>query len=128
MATSVSDYAEAKIVDHMLGTTTWTKPAQVFISLHTATPGETGASEVAGGSYARLALTWGAASVGGGQAASNATLNFTLMPACTVTAIGVWDASSAGNFIIGGDLTASKTVNSGDTFQLPSGNVTVTMA
>lgn len=128
MASSIADYAEAKLVDHVLGTTTFTKPTSVFLSLHTANPGETGTNEVAGGSYIRLAITFGAATVGGGVATSNLTLDFTSMPAATVTAVGLWDASTVGNFLWGGDLASSKTVNSGDTFRVSSGNVTVTLA
>jgi len=55
-------------------------------------------------------------------------VDFTLMPACTVTHLGLWDASSAGNFLWSGSLAASKTVNSGDTFTFLSGNVTATSA
>lgn len=36
----------------------------VFVSLHTAFPGLTGADEVSGGSYARHAITWNTASAG----------------------------------------------------------------
>ena len=49
------------------------------------------------------------------------------MPACTVQYVGVWDAESSGNFLWGGQLTASKTLNAGDTFQINSGSLDVTL-
>jgi hypothetical protein len=86
-----------------------------FISLHTASPGTTGANEVAGGTYARVATTWGAisaASVTGSQVTIN-------VPASTtITHWGIWDASSAGNYYDGGALPASQTYSSAGTYLL----------
>jgi hypothetical protein len=94
-----------------------------YISLHTADPGTTGASEVTGGSYARQAASFGAAS--GKALATDAAVEFGPMPACTVTHYGVWDAL-AGAFVLGGPLTASKVINSGDTFRFPTSQMTFT--
>jgi hypothetical protein len=95
------------------------------VSLHTADPGETGASEATGGSYARQSASFGAAA--SGAIANDAAISFTAMPAATITHVGVWDASSAGNFLWGGALAASKTTNSGDTFTIPTGDLDVTL-
>lgn len=110
-----STYLSNKILDHSLGTATFTKPTAVYLSLHTASPGPNGAvpNEVSGGSYARQALT---ASAAASASTSNSNaINFTNMPACTITYWGIWDASTAGNLLFYGALTSSKTVNSGDT-------------
>jgi hypothetical protein len=58
------------------------------ISVHTADPGSTGASEATGGSpaYAKLTPTWGSPT--GGAMACGA-LNFNL-PAGTYTHLGLW--------------------------------------
>lgn len=122
---SISDYYENKILDHMLRAQAFTPPATVYVSLHTADPGETGASEVTGGSYAREAVTFAAAS--GGTVASSADLTFASMPAATITHTALWDASSAGNCLWTGALSASKTLQAGDTFQILSGNLTVSV-
>jgi len=45
----------------------------------------------------------------------------------TYTHISLWDASTAGNCIFTGPLSASKTVNAGDTFTIPSGQLTVSL-
>lgn len=121
---SISNYAEAKILDACFNNVTFAV-ATPFVSLHTADPGETGGSEVTGGSYARQAGSWAAASAG--SIASDTTLNFTGMPVTTITHVGVYDAVSAGNLIWSGALTASKTTASGDTFQIASGSITITL-
>lgn len=61
-------------------------------SLHTGDPGANGANEVAGGSYARQAVTMAAAS-GGSRAASNQPV-FNVPAATTVAHIGLWNNST----------------------------------
>lgn len=94
----------------------------IYVSLHTADPGETGANEVTGGSYARKTGTWGTAS--NGEISITADIEFGDMPAVTVTHVGLFDASTAGNFLWSGALTASQTVDAGQTLRLQSGNLT----
>lgn len=82
-----------------------TAPAAIaapHMALHTADPGETGANEVAGGSYARQPASFGASS--GGDIASDTLETFTSMPATTVVAISVFDALSVGNCLVWGWL------------------------
>jgi hypothetical protein len=95
--------------------------AQAYVSLHTADPGNTGASEVTGGSYARQAGSFCAAA--SGALSNDANIDFTSMPAATVTHVGLWTAVSGGTWIGGGALTASKTTNSGDTLRIATGDL-----
>jgi hypothetical protein len=106
-----------------LGNNTSFAVAQVYVSLHTGDPGLTGANEVIGGSYAREAVSFGAAS--GGAMENDALVRFDSVPAGTITHLGLWDAASAGNFLWGGALTASKTQNDGDPFEFASGAIDV---
>ena len=92
-----------------------------YVSLHTGDPGITGASEAAGGSYARQLANASFAAAASGAKATNANIDFAVMPAATITHVGIWDAVSGGNFLEGGPLAASKTTNAGDTFRLTSG-------
>jgi len=94
-----------------------------WISLHTADPGITGADEATGGSYGRQNASAAMAAAASGAITSDVAVEFTLMPACTITHMGVYDAETSGNFLWGGALTASKTVNAGDTFQFPIGDI-----
>ena len=80
----------------------------VYISLHTADPSTTGASESTGGSpaYARKLAVWGASASGTSTAAE---LTFDL-PASTVTHFGTWSALTAGTFRGGNALTGGSQV------------------
>ena len=114
---SISNYLEEELLDQIFNNLAAPAITTPYISLHPA--------ECTGGSYIRKAVSFGAAS--GGAISSDAALTFPSMPACTVTHVGVWDAESSGNFLWGGALTASKVVNSGDTFEIASGDLDVTL-
>ena len=120
---SASNYLENKILDHTLGTTTYTKPT-VKISLHTADPTEAGTgTEASGGSYARQAAVFGSASAG--SASNTALIQFTNMPTGTFTHFGIWDATTSGNMLYYGPLTVSKTTTLGDTIAFNPGTLTI---
>lgn len=130
-ATSMTDYLENKIVDWLVRGQTFTAPATVYVSLHTAACSDSSTgTEVTGGSYARVAVTsalanWaGTQSAGsttassgtGGTTSNNGAITF---PAPTanwgvITHFGIFDAASAGNQLFCAALTTSKTVNNGD--------------
>jgi hypothetical protein len=81
-----------------LSTTNWG-----FISLHIADPGATGASEVTSGTYVRVAATWNTPS--GGSVTNSNALSINLPASTTAAFFGVWSASTAGTYYIGGALT-----------------------
>jgi hypothetical protein len=85
-----------------LSTTGW-----AYVSLHTADPSTTGASEVSGGSYARVAVAWNAAS--SGSVTNNGALSINLPASTTASYFGVWSASTSGTYYIGGALSPSIT-------------------
>lgn len=117
---------ENEILDHVLSTGAYTMPTACYISLHTADPSDTGADECTGGSYIRQGDTAFAAAASG-TTDNDSAISFTLMPACTVTHVGIWDAESSGNFLMGGSLDASKVVNAGDTFTIAAGDLDVSV-
>lgn len=119
--TKISTYTKNKLLDALFRNVSFSV-AQAYTSLHTADPGDTGASEVAGGTYARQSSSFAAAS--GGQAASDAVLRFPGMPVATVPFAGLWDAASVGNFLAGNSVT-SKTYAAGDIGEVAVGGVTV---
>jgi hypothetical protein len=103
-----------------LSTTGWS-----YVSLHTADPGTTGASEVTGGTYARVAVTWNAAS--GGSVSNNGALSINLPASTTASYFGVWGASTSGTYYIGGALSPSVTTGaSAGVITIASGSLTVT--
>lgn len=128
MADNKTDYLERKILDHALGTTTFTKPTSVYISLHTADPTEAGTgAEVTGGSYARKIMTFSsAATVSSVTSASNASdIVWTALPSTTVVSVAIWDALTTGNCLYYGSLTSSKVIASGDGYTISTGQLVV---
>jgi len=136
-----TDFAENKIIDWLfrgqaIGITgasaaAGTGPTSLYIGLFTTNPTDsTAGTEVSGGSYARVTVASSLANWAGTQAAAstvassgtsgttsnNGTVTF---PAPTanwgvVTGFGIFDASTAGNLLVYGALTTSKTINNGD--------------
>jgi hypothetical protein len=126
MAGSASDYLENKLIDHSLGTTTFTKPTTIYAALYTVAPSDSSAgTEVTGGSYARQTITFSAAS--SGSASNNTNVDFNTMPASTVVAVAVLDASTAGNVLFWGTLTTNRTVTAGDSIRIASGALVVSL-
>jgi len=126
VAGNLTNYLESKLIDHFLGTTTYTKPSAVYVALFTVTPGEAaGGTEVTGGSYARQAATFGAAS--SGSTTNSTNIDFAGMPAATTVAIGIFDASTSGNMLLYGALTTNKTTDAGDTLRIATGSLSVSI-
>ena len=128
---AMTDYLENKLIDQMFRAQAYTFPSTLYVGLLTAAPSDsTAGTEVSGGSYARVAVTnslanWAGTQSAGSTAASSGTSGTTsnnnaiTFPAPTanwgsVSHFAIYDASSAGNMLIWGALTASKTVNNGD--------------
>ena len=126
MAGNLSDYLENKLLDHFLGTTTYTKPTTVYVALYTVVPTDAGGgTQVTGGSYARQTAAFAAAS--GGTTSNTANIDFAGMPAATTVAIGVFDAITAGNLLLWGTLTANKTTDAGDTLRIATGDLDISI-
>ena len=126
---AMSNYLENKVLDYVLRDQADWAPAAVYLSLHTANPDEDGSgAECSGGSYARQAITFNAAHATAGTIDNSSDEEFTNMPGCTVTHIGVWDASTSGNLLFFGAVTASKAVGAGDTISLSAGSLDITLA
>lgn len=125
MAGSLSNYAEDKLLDHVLGTASYTMPS-TYIALFTVAPTDSSSgTEVAGGSYARQVGAFSASS--GGASSNSGNLDFSGMPACTVVAVGVMDALSGGNLLIHGTLAANKSLDAGDTLRIATGDLDITI-
>lgn len=129
---AATNYLENEVLDHILGegARDFTSPTTLYIGLFTAvTDGETGSvTEVSGGSYARAAVNFNAAS--GGSATNNGDVTFATATADwgTVTHVGVYDASTGGNLLIYATLDTSKTVSNGDTFVIQDTNLQINLA
>lgn len=126
---NLSDYAENKLLDHLLGTTAYTMPTQVYVALYTtATDDASGGTEVTGGAYARVAVDFAAAVAG----AANPTADVLFPEASAnwglVTHCGLMDAPTGGNRLMHGALVASKQIDLGDTFRIPLADLDTALA
>ena len=126
---AASDYTENLALEWLLTSNSATRPTAWYLGLHTGSPADddSGANEVSGGSYARQSVAF---SVTDDTASNSATITFPAATASwgTISHISVYDASTAGNLLFHGAVTTSKTIESGDTFQVSSGNLTITLA
>lgn len=129
-----TDYLEQLVLEHLLGTSSWTKPTALYVGLFTTVPADdgTGGVEVSGGSYARVQRdpsdsNW--TDLGSGGARENAAvITFPTATANwgTVVGFGIWDASSGGNLLLFNTVATSKPVNTGDTASIAAGALDVT--
>lgn len=126
---AASDYLENALINAVLRNTAYTSPTTVYAALFTtATTDAGGGTEVSGGSYARTAVTFGAPTDGSTSNTADVTFPTATGAWGTVTHVAIYDAATAGNMLFHGALTASKTVNSGDTFKFATGDLTITLA
>ena len=131
--TGISNYAELKILDHMLGTTTWTKPTAVYMALGTdTTPSDTTFTELTVDTYgyARQAVAFDAAASG----AANNTAIITFGPCSgttwgTVKSFALYDndGSPSGNMICYGSLSSPVTIDVADRLEFAAGAVVVNL-
>jgi hypothetical protein len=139
---AASNYLENKLLDHTLryGTAPYTGAGTIYLALFNNTSGSAATNLEAGtltdetstssSAYARQAVTFAAAS--SGSSATNATVTFPTATANwgTITHVAVMDGATAGagNVLFWGAVTTSKTFETGDTFQVTSGNLTISLA
>lgn len=119
---------ETTVLQWGLTTDSVTRPTTWYVGLFTSDPTDTGAAgtEVSGGSYARVAVTF---NVTGDTASNTASVEFPTATANwgTVSHIGIHDALSGGNMLVHGSLTTSKAIDSGDVFRIPTGDLDITL-
>lgn len=124
---SFSNYLETKVLDHVFGGTAYTAPATLYLGLFTSNPNEDGSgTEVSGGGYARQSVAF---TISGNTASNTAAVEYPTATANygTVTHVGIYDASSAGNLIAYAALTSSKSIETGDVFRVPTGDLDITL-
>ena len=139
---AASNYLENKLLDHTLkyGTAPYTGASTIYLALFNNTSTNTAANleagtltdetSTSGTAYSRKAVTFATAS--SGSSATNATVTFDAATANwgTITHVAVMDGGTAGsgNVLFWGAVTTSKTIETGDTFQVTSGNLTISLA
>lgn len=123
-----SDYLENKVLLHVFGGSAYSAPGTLYLALYTSDPGDDNSgTECSGTAYARQTIAF---TVVTDTASNNAAVEFPTAASNwgTITHVGILDALTSGNLLAHGALTASKTVNSGDVFRVPSGDLDITLA
>jgi len=125
MADNLTDIAEGLVIDWLnpvlTAPTRPTSPLKARLYTIIGTESAAG-TEVTGGSYAQQTATFPAHT--GGVALNTNLISYTLMPACTVVAVEIWDNAGVGR-LWWGPLAANKVVNLGDTFTFPIGSLSI---
>ena len=126
---SFSNTFETHVLNYVFTTTSVTRPTAWYLALFTSNPAEDASGtevSTSGTAYARQSATF---TVSGDTASNSAAIEFPTATASygTVTHVGVFDASSAGNLIAYAALTTSKAIDTGDVMRIPASDLDVTM-
>ena len=124
---SLSNAFETTTLEWLFTTTSVTRPSAWYLALYTVAPGEGGGgTECSGTSYARQSFTM---SVSGNLATNTANVEYPTAGSSwgTIVAVGVLTALTGGTLIAYGDLTASKTIATGDVLRVPAGDLDITL-
>ena len=128
MAGSKTDYMENLILNYLTGRAALTQ-LTLYMALFTVPPTDAGGgTEVTGNAYARKALTYSthfATAAANGQIANSADITFAVPTGGdwgNVTAVGIFDAASAGNLLLWSVIPV-KQIKAGDSVVFPAGSV-----
>ncbi len=126
---AMSDYLENEILDHILSVGSYTMPSAVYVGLSTGSfNDDNSGTELTGNNYSRVAATFSAAA--SGTTSNSAAVEFSAATGSwgSVSHFGIFDAASSGNLLIHGAFTTAKTIASGDSLKIPTGDLDITAA
>ena len=126
---SLSNLFETNVLTWLLTGDAVTRPSSFYVALFTSNPDEDASGtevSTSGTAYARQSVSF---SVSGNTASNSAAIEFPTATASygTVTHVGVFDASTAGNLIAYAALTTSKAIDTGDVLRINSAELDVTL-
>jgi hypothetical protein len=131
--TAFSDYLESKILGLTLLGSSYTGPSTVYLALATSatTDGAVFNEVPAGTAYTRQVVAFGAPTNNGTkrQVANTGLISYSeaTTPWGGITHAGLYDSPTSGNQLYWGALTATRTIDTADTFQFPISNLTVSL-
>lgn len=132
---AASTYVGDALLNWLKGSAYPAAPGSLYVSVHVADPGGAGSSgdvtmSVLNGRVQLPQADLGApsASAGGGRQISNTAplvlTNSALAPV-TLTHFGIWSASTAGNFLVSGQLAVPVVVLIGDVLRIAAGQLVI---
>ena len=120
-----SDYLENKVLSYVFSGGSFSQPGTKYLALYTTAPTDAGGgTELSGSAYARQSCAF---TTTGAQATNSSAVEWPTATGSwgTVVAVGVFDASSSGNLLAWNNLTASKTISTGDVFRINAGDLDI---
>ena len=112
-------YLRKAMLDHVMGKTAFSMPAEIYMALFTADPTELGsqAAEVSGGDYARQAIEalMSATDLTTGEATNASEISFPTATASwgLISHIGILDALTVGNMLFFGPAETTRLISTG---------------
>lgn len=136
---AAANFTENLALKWLLTTDSATRPSTWYIGLHKSPVSEaatdalleagtlTNEVSASGTAYGRKAVSF---SVTDDTATNSATVTFDAATAGwgTITHVAIMDASTSGNVLFWGRVTTAKNIEQGDTFQISSSNLSITLA
>ena len=125
---SLSNSFETHTLKYLLTSDSVTRPTAWYVALCTTDPTDTAlGTEVTGGGYARQSVAF---TISGNNASNTSAIEFPEATADygTVVAVMIMPASSGGSasdMIVHAQLTADKTISTGDIFRIPAGDLDI---
>ena len=125
MATGLSATVANGLLNAIAKATNYTAPTAVWIKLHNGDPGAAGTSNAAT-ETTRKQATFGTVASGGSIANTAAVTWTSITGSEDATHYSAWDASTNGNFLWSGVITANA-YTAGDTYDIAIGALVLTM-
>lgn len=135
---AASNYLENNLINLVLRGQAYAPPTQIYISLHTGDPSDTGASEVSTTdwpAYTRMDSTKGEVALDAAWSAPDNGLSKNQLQliypvyngagSITISHFGLWDAPTGGNNLIGAKLDTTRILQPGDVFVIDIEKLTV---
>ena len=130
--TGVANYAELKILDHMLGTAEWTMPSALYMALSISPATDTSFIELAidVNGYSRQLITFSPAVAGHAESSVGVTFGACLGIAWgEVTSFAIYDddGSPSGNMICYGALGTPILIGIGGKLEFSAGSILINL-
>jgi hypothetical protein len=122
-----TSYTDNKLIDHLLGSATYTKPSTLYVALFVGNPASGGTEiSTSGSAYARVVSTF---TISTGTATNTAAIEWATATSAwgTIDWVAIYDASTSGNQLVTAALSSAKTIASGDVLRIPISSLSVTL-
>jgi len=130
---SMAEYAENKVLEHLVGKNSFTMPSGPYLGLFTVAPTDTPGSgtECSAGNYARISVpgtSWGTAA--SGAISNSVAIEFAECAGAnwgTINGFVLFDAITGGNRLLWGTPDTPKNIDVGDTAKFAIGELNITL-